>query len=193
MCGGCGASERYRALFLWLEGASRAGRAGEAFRVLEVAPFPPVGRRLRSDGHQITTIDLSSTADVRGDLCLAPFRSGAFDVAICFHVLEHIGDDRAAAEELIRMVGDEGTALVVVPVDWSRPATYEDPAAAPADFERLYGQRDHVRIYGADIADRLRRAGIVVDELLWSTLFSTDQRGRHALDGADDRFWLCHR
>lgn len=193
ICGGCGSSERYRALFLWLDGPSLPARAEAPLRVLEVAPFHPVGRRLRSDGHRFTSIDLSSTADVRGDLCLAPFRSGAFDVAICFHVLEHIADDRAAAGELVRVVGDEGAALVVVPVDWSRSTTYEDPTADPADFERLYGQHDHVRVYGADVADRLRLADIVVEELSWSSLFSTGQRARHALEGDDDRFWLCHR
>lgn len=181
-------SERYRALELLLR---RRGRPAAGTRLLEVAPIHTVAGSARSLGYDYTSIDLSSPrAQVHADLCLLPFTDATFDVVVCFHVLEHITDDRAAVRELARIVRPGGTAVVVVPRDQARSVTFEDAAADPADYERLYGQSDHVRIYGREVSDRWRQAGATVREDRWTDLFPADDHRRAALHGDDDRFWV---
>lgn len=188
ICPGCQSSERYRALELLLRAR---GQVPRGTRLLEVAPIRTVERTARALGYVYTSIDLhSALAQIHGDLCHLPFPSGSFDVVVCFHVLEHIPEDRLAAAELARVVGCDGEAIVVVPREDHRPHTFEDPDADPADYERLYGQSDHVRIYGSDIVTRWRETGIQVDEREWTTCFASDAHRRAALTGDDDRFWI---
>jgi len=188
ICPNCHSSERYRALEITLRDR---GRVLKGTRLLEVAPIKTVERTARELGYDYTSLDLrSSAAQVRGDLCRLPFPDGTFDLVVCFHVLEHIPDDRAAAAELARVVGVHGEAFVVVPREDGRPETFEDPGADPADFEHLYGQSDHVRIYGADITDRWRKTGIEVVEHRWIDCFAHDVERRAVLAGDDDRYWV---
>ena len=119
--------------------------------------------------------------------------AGAFDVIVCFHVLEHIIDDSAAMTEIGRILSPDGFATVVVPWDPARRETLEGVSGDPADNERLYGQADHVRIYGGDVTKRLREAGLLVEEVAWSSTFSPDEIERYRLPGDDDRFWICRR
>lgn len=70
--------------------------------------------------------------DLRASLTALPFRSGAFDSAICSEVLEHVADDRAAARELARVLGPGGWLLVTVP---AVPAPY-DPAHVREGYTR---------------------------------------------------------
>ena len=82
---------------------------------------------------------------------------------LCSHVLEHVVDDRKAMRELHRVLHPSGWALIVVPIASRRDETFEDPAVlTPADRERVFGQADHVRIYGRDFKARLEEAGFTV-------------------------------
>ncbi len=49
------------------------------------------------------------------DVKRLPFKNGCFDKIICSEVLEHIPDDKAAVEELVRVLRDNGTIGVSVP------------------------------------------------------------------------------
>jgi SAM-dependent methyltransferase len=72
-------------------------------------------------------------------------------------------DDRKAMRELYRVLRPGGWAVVLVPIDFSRAETFEDPSiVAPTDRERLFGQDDHVRVYGRDFTARLEEAGFTV-------------------------------
>ena len=65
--------------------------------------------------------------------------------------------------EIHRVLRPGGWALVMVPIDESLDATYEDVSIlTPEDRERAFWQHDHVRLYGPDIAERLRAAGLEV-------------------------------
>lgn len=189
ICPRCHSSERYRALDLWLR--DRAVRPGA--RLLEVAPIDLVAPLARRLGYDYRSVDLHSPrAQVRGDLCRLPFRDATFDVIVCFHVLEHVPDDHAAMQELARVTRPDGETVVVVPWDPGRSDTFEDPTVtSPEERERLFGQSDHVRIYGPDVTDRLVAAGFTVDEAPWITLLGPAPGRRAALEGNDDRFWLC--
>ncbi len=55
----------------------------------------------------------------------------------------------------------DGWGLIQVPM--SGDTTREDPSITdPAQRELLYGQDDHVRMYGRDFIDRLADAGFAV-------------------------------
>ena len=55
-------------------------------------------------------------------------------------------------------------AVLQVPLALDRPNTMEDPSVvSEKDRKRLYGQKDHLRLYGLDYFDRLAQAGFVVE------------------------------
>lgn len=59
---------------------------------------------------------------VIGDACDLPFLDGSFDVVTLFDVLEHIPDDRKAAEEARRVTKPGGHVLISTPrADWRYP------------------------------------------------------------------------
>jgi SAM-dependent methyltransferase len=167
-CPFCGSMERTRMLWTLLE---RRGVLKTGAHVLHVAPEPGLRERLRAikgiryvagDKHEpgyhypLGTIDLDVTS--------LPFPDATFDVIICSHVLEHVPDDRRAMRELHRVLKPGGIGLLVVPFDPRRAATLEDPSVTdPTERLRLFGQHDHVRLYGADYSDRLKDAGFGVE------------------------------
>lgn len=120
---------------------------------------------------RVTTIDIEpgfyKTIDssiLQGDATRLGFADNSFDVIIANHILEHIPDDATAMKEMFRVLRNDGVAVLQAP--WSRtlPTTIEDRSIAdPEKQARLYGQKDHVRIYTLkDYVNRLTAAGFTV-------------------------------
>jgi SAM-dependent methyltransferase len=100
------------------------------------------------------------------DLLALDCQDGVFDLIICNHVLEHIVDDRRAIREIHRVLKPTGTAILQVPLSKTTRKTEEDfEITDPEEREKLYGQPDHVRLYGLDYVDRLAECGFEVDIL----------------------------
>lgn len=112
------------------------------------------------------TGDLESPlAEHHFDLHDIPFESNSFDVVMCNHVLEHVNDADRCISELYRVLKPGGWAIMQVPIDYSRSETYEDPSIVkPEDREAHFWQKDHLRLFGRDYPDRLRKAGFKVRE-----------------------------
>ncbi len=150
-CPGCGALERHRLLSLFLERETDLyERPGT---MLHIAPEYALRRRLaRTGGLLYITGDINPTvADFELDVMALPFDAASFDYLICNHVLEHVEDDRRAMAEVHRVLKPGGWAILMCPVDGRRATTLEDPTAVtPAERHRLYGQSDHLRLYGRD-------------------------------------------
>jgi SAM-dependent methyltransferase len=161
-----------RLITLWME---RETDILEAKRdIAHFAPeelFSDLVRRGAGDRRYVR-IDLRSPlADVHADLCALPFRAAEFDAVICNHVLEHIPDDRAAMQELRRILRPDGIAILMVPFQPDRPTHEDRTVVDPEQRTALFGQFDHVRLYGGDYLDRLRDAGFDVDcQLYWKSL-----------------------
>jgi SAM-dependent methyltransferase len=170
--------------------AARPARAGacDRPRVLELAPKPCFTAYAQKQPWRYVSSDLASqVAMVRADLRSMPVASGSLDVIVAFHILEHIAEDQLAFTEIARMLQPTGFALICVPLVGE--TTQE---GAPADqWERLYGQNDHVRMYGHDIVGRMIAAGLDVEELHAATYFTSAQLKRHALRGDDRIVFLC--
>lgn len=168
LCPRCGAAERHRGLVLYLE--RRTDLFTRPSALLHVAPEPELERRLsRLPDLSYTTTDLSSPyAQVHADLEDLPFPTDSFDAILCSHVLEHVSDDGRALAELARVLRPSGWAALLVPVDVARAVTYEDTSIVrPAARREAFGQGDHVRVYGADFPERVRRAGLHVEVDRW--------------------------
>jgi SAM-dependent methyltransferase len=180
-CPRCGALERHRLLWLFLRADGHLLRPG--IRLLHVAPEPVLGRLLRTTPHiRYIAADLAPSAGVRLDLTALPIASGALDAVVCNHVLEHVPDDRRAMQEIRRALRPGGWAILQAPLDPHRATTFEDPAVTePADRERLFGQHDHVRMYGRDYVDRLEAAGFAVDVERFAYRLTDDQVRRCGL------------
>jgi SAM-dependent methyltransferase len=182
--------ERHRGLWLFLERETAFFSA--PLRVLHFAPEICFASRFRKLANlDYVAADLSSPlADHQVDLHELPFRDSDFDVIICNHVLEHVADDRRCMRELRRVLCPKGFALLNVPLDPSRAITFEDPSVVdPRERQRLYGQGDHVRLYGADYVDRLREAGFRVDVKDYVRRFSAEEIQKYRLDAADKLFY----
>src|SRR4051812_30867120 len=164
-CPTCDSLERQRGL--WLAMAAHPLLSSERVRALHVAPEPCIGNRLKAlPNVTYFTADLDPAfARVATDLTHIGFANQSFDLLLVSHVLEHIPDDVSAMRELRRVLRRGGLAVLSVPV-WG-PETREDLSITdPAERTRLYGQADHVRMYGRDgvFAQRLTQAGFdVVD------------------------------
>ena len=60
--------------------------------------------------------------------------------------------------------------------------TYEDASITnPAEREKAFGQNDHVRLYGKDYPERLRKAGFQVTEEWLTTELAKEEVERFAL------------
>lgn len=144
-------------------------------RVLHFAPEPIIARNIaRIPGVVYVAADIDPNnlwlaAEVpitQADITDQPWQDESFDVVFVSHVLEHVPDDAKAMRELRRVVTDGGVVVSQHPRDPVRETTYEDASiTSPEDRLRLFGQRDHVRVYGADLTDRWIQAGFEVRTL----------------------------
>lgn len=157
LCPKCLSLERHRALALY---ESRhplfAGKD-----VLHFAPETGMTQLVKGRGpRSYTSCDLfAKNVDLRIDIEAINLPDQAFDLLLCLHVLEHV-DDRKAMAELHRILRPGGTAVVMVPVEEGWESTYENPTVATrVDSLLHFGQEDHVRYYGRDVAARLEGAG----------------------------------
>ena len=158
--------ERHRLLWLFLK--NRTDFFTAKHKVLHFAPEQAFYKRFRGlINLDYTTTDLNSPlADVRADICALPFSDNSFDVIFCNHVLEHIPDDTKAMQELYRVLRPGGWGVFQIPQDLTRAKTYEDDSIIDRrERAKVFGQYDHVRIYGRDYFDKLRSIGFKVEEI----------------------------
>lgn len=159
-CPGCGSLERNRLQLLYLQ--ERTNLFTDRLKVLHFAPERALQKRLKAEP-KLTyhSADLSSKwADEHFDICAIPYPDDTFDVILCSHVLEHVPDDRKAMSELFRVMKPGGWGLIDAPHKMGNPETFEDPSVTTAaERQRVFGHKDHVRIYGRDYFQRLRAAG----------------------------------
>lgn len=157
--------ERHRLLWLYLKNETDFFSAPK--KVLHFAPEQAFYKRFRNQKNlDYTTTDLNSPlADVKADICNLPFKDEEFDVIFCNHVLEHIPDDTKAMQELYRILKKGGMGIFQIPQDLSREKTFEDNSITDRkERAKIFGQYDHVRIYGRDYFDKLRSIGFRVVE-----------------------------
>lgn len=180
--------ERHRLLWLYLERETDFFSSGiidgRKKKVLHFAPEQCFLKRFKKLDHiDYTTTDLESPiADVKADICNLPFDDNSYDVILCNHVLEHIEDDAKAMQELYRVMKPGGYGILQIPQDQSRATTFEDNNITDrAERAKIFGQYDHVRVYGLDYFDKLRQVGFKVDEVDYTSKISEEKVTRYCL------------
>jgi len=156
--------ERHRLFWIYLKNETDFFSATKK-KVLHFAPeqaFYHQFKKIKKIDY--TTTDLfSPLADVKADICNLPFKDNEFDYIFCNHVLEHIPDDNKAMSELFRVLAPNGIGIFQIPQDLSREFTFEDDSIKdPKERATIFGQYDHVRVYGRDYFDKLREIGFNV-------------------------------
>lgn len=174
--------ERHRLLWLYLKNETDFFSAHK--KVLHFAPEQAYYKRFRSmENLDYTTTDLNSPlADVEADICNLPFEDNSFDIIFCNHVLEHIPDDTKAMQELYRVLKSGGMGIFQIPQDLSRKTTFEDDSITDKkERAKIFGQYDHVRVYGRDYFDKLRSIGFKVDEVDYTTKLPEEDIAKYCL------------
>ena len=176
--------ERHRLMWLFLKDETDFFTSKEKLKVLHIAPeqcFLDIFRNQKNLDY--TTSDLESPiADVKADICNLPFEDNSYDVIFCNHVLEHISDDTKAMQELFRVMKKGGFGIFQIPQDISRKTTFEDDSITDKkERAKIFGQYDHVRVYGLDYFDKLRSVGFKVDEIEYTKKISEEKLERFCL------------
>lgn len=174
--------ERHRLLWLYLKNETLFFSA--KLKVLHFAPEQAFYKRFKSmENLDYTTTDLNSPlAEVKADICNLPFEDNSYDVIFCNHVLEHIPDDTKAMQELYRILKVGGMGIFQIPQDLNRETTFEDNNITDKkERARIFGQYDHVRIYGRDYFNKLRRIGFKVDEVAYTSNLSNEDITKYCL------------
>lgn len=165
--------ERHRLLWLYLKNETDFFSSEKS--VLHFAPEQAFYKRFRKMKNlDYTTTDLESPlADVKADICNLPFKDNSYDIILCNHVLEHIPNDTKAMQELFRVLKPNGMAILQIPQDLLRETTFEDDSITDkVERAKIFGQYDHVRVYGRDYFDKLRSIGFIVKEVDYTTTLS---------------------
>lgn len=154
VCPKCAAGPRHRFALLTM----RTRNLFQGASVLHIAPEALVADWVRNHrAKSYLSGDLSNEADIVLDIERMDLGDSSFDAIICMHVLEHVNDELALGE-MNRVLRFGGVAFVMVPIIEGWDETYENPNII-SDAQRLlhFGQEDHVRYYGRDVRERLKR------------------------------------
>lgn len=174
--------ERHRLMWLWLKNESNFFT--DKLSVLHMAPEQCFHKRFQQQENldYLTADIVSPIADMHFDLHDIPLEDNRFDVIFCNHVMEHVNDHLRCMQELFRVMKPGGWAIMQVPQDFDRAEVYEDASiTSPEEREKHFWQYDHVRLFGRDYPDWLRKAGFEVEEYIPSEQFSSEQIARFRL------------
>jgi SAM-dependent methyltransferase len=84
--------------------------------------------------------------------------------------------------ELYRVLKKGGTLIAQVPLEEGRPKTFEDNSITDAnERSRVFGQYDHVRVYGQDYYQRLKSVGFSAEGFFFQRQLTTKEIERYAL------------
>ena len=173
--------ERHRLLWLYFD--RETDFFDRAADVLHIAPEQAFVKRFRQLNHRsYITSDLHSPiADVQADICNLPFSDQQFDWVVCNHVLEHIPNDKIAMQEIYRVLKPGGTAILQVPLRLDQNTFEDDRITDPKERAQVFGQYDHVRIYGKDYQNRLEQVGFTVKMLAYAEQLTSKEQTRYAV------------
>lgn len=197
-CPSCGCVERHRILWRYFLKKNCVINESEK-SLLHFAPEHSLQKRFKETLKHYRSSDYEGDgADYNFDLTQINCPDSQWDYIICFHVLEHVENDRQAMREMFRILKPGGIAFVQAPI-WPSEAhpTYENPLIIdPRDRQINFGQDDHLRIYGLDIKERLSEAGFEVEEVRYELFFDQNEIHRYALSnasGISEVFFCCKK
>ena len=173
--------ERHRLLWLYLK--NETSFFLENNKILHVAPEQCYYNFFKKHFKNYITVDLNSPpAEYKADVCDMPFDSNSFDFILCNHVLEHVYDDELAIIELRRVLKKNGMAILQVPLNLNLNKTIDGRDINDIKKRNeLFGQYDHLRIYGVDFFDKIKNHGFKVNRIRYCDNLSKDEIKKYGL------------
>ena len=179
-CPKCAARERDRFMYLYLQ-RCHGELARKNLRMLHIAPetslLEPLNRL--ATGSRITADLVRPDVDIRLDLQSMPFKDASFDAIYCGHVLQQIPDDRAALEEMKRVLKPDGWFLLLVPKGGSNTVEY---TANRRKYRTSLDAPDIIRRYGDDLKRLLQEIGFSIQMVECSNVVSQPEQDRLAIN-----------
>lgn len=192
-CPQCGTVERHRLLWLYL--IRKRNILSENLKLLDIAPTKGISNKLKSlPNINYLSIDLTSPLAMKHmDLTALELPDNSYDCVLCYHVLEHIPDDRKAIREILRVLKPGGWAILQVPIKKRLEKTHEGAHIQdPAERKRLFGQEDHVRYYGLDYKDKLAEEGFIVNVDEFAKTLSDEEIEKYRMM-RDEEIYFCSK
>ena len=191
LCSRCGSIERKRLLWLYLKDELKISEQ-KNFKVLHFSQSSVLFRKLKA----LKNIEYVPAAydnpliKNHFDITSLPLMENYFDLIICYHVLEHVADDKKAMSELFRVLKKGRITLLQVP--YSEKETVEDSSVtSPEERKLLFGQEDHVRYYGkTDFKQRLTDSGFAVEEITYAEKLGEEKTELYQLN-RDEIIFRC--
>lgn len=159
-CPLCFSTDRERHLKLYFEKFNMFDSLRDK-TVLHFAPELGFGRCMDQYGITRIKADLFSNGNL-DLLCSAecsPFPPASFDAVIINHVLEHVHRLGATLSELARVLKPKSFLIAQTPYSSSMSDTIEDISAPLSQRIKMFGQEDHVRLFGLDIFKSIESYG----------------------------------
>ena len=150
-CPECGSLERHRLFFKYVKNNDLLTNKN----ILHIAPEKSLYQFVRNKSDKYYCLDKTpnrpySSKDDLTDLSL--FKDNAFDIIICFHVLEHIIDDIKAISEIKRVLKPNGLAFICVPLKGERTYIWTEEDINKQKKDGSWGLENkyegHYRTYG---------------------------------------------
>lgn len=183
-CPHCGSTDRERHLLAYMQRTGLLALAGK--RVLHFAPEKNMRLLIKATGPvEYVQGDLfpKDAQITRVDITKMQFPDGYFDLLIANHVLEHVPEDIAALREIVRVLKPGGHAILQTPYATKLQCSLAlSHISSDAARLALYGQEDHVRLYGADIFERITHAGLLSRVQVHGELLADMDSHRHGMN-----------
>ena len=139
-------------------------------KILHFAPEKALGKVIQSRAGEYKTADFLAEGykydkiDFNIDISsMKTISNESFDCVIASDVLEHVPDHLGGIREVYRVLKKGGYCIFTVPQKDNLKITLEDLTITDRnERERVFGQFDHMRIYGDDFSAMLQDAGFEV-------------------------------
>ena len=164
LCPVCSSLPRHRILASWCE-VHKDELQG---KLLYFAPEEGMKKWFNINKINYTTADLFAPADLKLDIENTSQLNESWDIIICNHVLEHVNDYQKALIEIYRILKSGGIFICSFPILENLKTLIEEKEHTEENKAKrleLYGQADHLRIFGSDSDELLRQAGFIVSRI----------------------------
>ena len=142
-CAGCQSLERHRIFRIMFDRLGTEAFAG--WSAIQFSPDATVDPSWFAS-HELSVYGGPDSIDIQA----IDRPDGAYDFVACSHVIEHVGDDRAALHELLRITSPDGLLYLAFPDPFREAVTRDWGFPKPE-------KHGHWRVYGSDVVERFNR------------------------------------
>ena len=162
-CPKCGKNDRERWIYYVLK--NKLDILNATGRILHFAPESSIKELIM----QNKNIDYYTCDIIPGfamhivDITDIQFKNNTFDYVICNHVMEHIPNEKKAVSEIKRILKKNGKWIFSFPICTDMKTQEDKKVVTKEQRLELYGQEDHVRLYGNDFLKRFKKYGLKIE------------------------------